>query len=128
MGQWSFLLVPGFQMNLTITGRVNGTLNPERRMCGFSLWPEKTNFGDFRKFQEFPEVSLRISLFFLTFPQVSWMSLSFTGIVIMFSWKSWSYMLCILVFAIRRISLFISLNRAMNRRCSLYVIKYVDDR
>ena len=41
-------------MILTITGRVPGTLNPEQRICGFScFWPEKTNFGGFRKFHAF---------------------------------------------------------------------------
>ena len=40
-----------------------------------------------------------------------------------------SLMLGVLVFAIRRIPLFISLNRArMIRKCSLYVMKYVDVR
>ena len=52
-------------------GILYSTLNAERRICGFSLWPEKTNFGDFRKFQEFPEVSLRISLRFLKFIGIS---------------------------------------------------------
>ena len=54
-------------MILTITDRVPGTLNPYQRIFGFSLWQEKTHFGDFRKFHAFPEISLR----FLTFPEVS---------------------------------------------------------
>ena len=34
-----------------------GTLNPEQRICGFSLQPEKIYFGDFRKFLKIPDVS-----------------------------------------------------------------------
>jgi hypothetical protein len=34
----------------------------------FFTLARKNNFGDFRKFQEFPEVSFRISLRFVTFP------------------------------------------------------------
>ena len=56
------------KMILTIIDRVPGTLNPDQRICGFSLSrPEKTNFGDFRKFHAFPEISLRIFLRFLKF-------------------------------------------------------------
>ena len=105
------------KMILTITDWVPGTLNPDRRICGFSILPEKTNFGDFRKFHAFPEISLR----FLTFPEVS---LSFPEShshflkVIMLP-ECHSHMRGVLVFAIRRIPLFISLNRAMDRRCPL---------